>query len=125
MGIDGLKESLGAAEHRISPERVTELLLITQYFDTLEKMSHGQSTTIFLPHQVGGIADVAEQHADGRAAGRSGGAGNAADHGSQLTLRITRCCIPFARLCGFRFPLALHLFSSRVVPGPPLMLSQC
>jgi len=59
--IDGLKESLGAAEHSISPERVTELLLITQYFDTLEKMSHGQSTTIFLPHQVGGIADVAEQ----------------------------------------------------------------
>ena len=33
------KQSLGAAEQSISPERVTELLLITQYFDTLEKMA--------------------------------------------------------------------------------------
>lgn len=63
--IDGLKASLGAAEQSITAERVSELLLITQYFDTLEKMSHGQATTIFLPHQAGGIADVATQMRSG------------------------------------------------------------
>merc|ERR1712216_340929 len=51
--IDGLKASLGAAEQDITPERVSELLLITQYFDTLEKMAAGPATTIFLPHQPG------------------------------------------------------------------------
>lgn len=63
--IDGLKASLGAAEQSITPERVSELLLITQYFDTLEKMSHGNATTIFLPHQAGGVADVASQMRSG------------------------------------------------------------
>lgn len=63
--IDGLKDSLGAAEQSITPERVSELLLITQYFDTLEKMSSGSATTIFLPHQAGGVADVAAQMRSG------------------------------------------------------------
>lgn len=59
--IDGLKQSLGAAESSITPERVTELLLITQYFDTLEKMANGQATTVFLPHSAGNLADIAGQ----------------------------------------------------------------
>ena len=70
--IDGLKESLGAAESEISAERVTELLLITQYFDTLEKMSQGPATTVFLPHQPGGIASIAEQMRSGILEGNAG-----------------------------------------------------
>ena len=70
--IDGLKASLGAAESEISAERVTELLLITQYFDTLEKMSQGPATTVFLPHQPGGIASIAEQMRSGILEGNAG-----------------------------------------------------
>lgn len=73
--IEGLKASLGADEKSISPERVTELLLITQYFDTLEKMSSGNATTVFLPHSPGGLASIAEQMRSGVLEGAAG-AGN-------------------------------------------------
>jgi len=63
--IDGLKQSLGAAEAEITPERVSELLLITQYFDTLEKMANGNATTVFLPHTPNGLSDVAAQMRSG------------------------------------------------------------
>ena len=43
------------------PEDVAELLLVTQYFDTLEKISDSKTSTIFIPHSVGGVADVAAQ----------------------------------------------------------------
>ena len=69
--IDGLKESLGAAESEISAG-AGELLLITQYFDTLEKMSQGPATTVFLPHQPGGIASIAEQMRSGILEGNAG-----------------------------------------------------
>jgi len=72
--IDGLKASLGMGESDISPERVTELLLITQYFDTLEKMSHGPANTIFLPHGPAGVNDIAAQIRDGVMQGKMGGA---------------------------------------------------
>uniref|UniRef100_A0A7S0NMF0 Band 7 domain-containing protein n=1 Tax=Calcidiscus leptoporus TaxID=127549 RepID=A0A7S0NMF0_9EUKA len=72
--IDGLKASLGAAESEISAERVTELLLITQYFDTLEKMSNGKATTVFLPHAPGGLSDLAEQMRNGMMQGAAGAA---------------------------------------------------
>ena len=70
--IDGLKQSLGAAESEISAERVTELLLITQYFDTLEKMAAGNATTVFLPHSPGGLSSVAEQMRSGVLQGAAG-----------------------------------------------------
>jgi len=70
--IDGLKASLGAAESEITPERVTELLLITQYFDTLEKMAAGNATTVFLPHSPGGLTSVAEQMRAGMLEGAAG-----------------------------------------------------
>ena len=59
--IDGLKASLGAAEDSISTERVTELLLITQYFDTLEKLANGRATTVFASHSPEGVSGVAAQ----------------------------------------------------------------
>lgn len=57
--VDGLKESVGMQSSR--PEDVAELLLVTQYFDTLEKISDSKTSTIFIPHSVGGVADVAAQ----------------------------------------------------------------
>jgi regulator of protease activity HflC (stomatin/prohibitin superfamily) len=60
--IDGLKESLGGGD--VSPERVSELLLITQYFDTLKEVSNGSNTTLFIPHSAAGVADVANQLRD-------------------------------------------------------------
>lgn len=59
--VEGLKESFGVDGKDMDAEKVRELLLITQYFDTLEKMSHGESTTIFMPHTVGGMSEIADQ----------------------------------------------------------------
>lgn len=59
--VEGLRSSLGGDEKDMDVVKVRELLLITQYFDTLEKMSHGNATTIFMPHTVGGMNEIAEQ----------------------------------------------------------------
>lgn len=48
--IDGLRESLGTDGEAISSERVSELLLITQYFDTIKEVSQGKAATVFLPN---------------------------------------------------------------------------
>lgn len=48
--VDGLKQSFGVDNEQMDAEKVRELLLITQYFDTLEKMSQGAGNTIFMPH---------------------------------------------------------------------------
>ena len=52
-------------------EKVSELLLITQYFDTLVHVSQGNATTIFLPHEVGGAASAAGQMRNGIMQGMS------------------------------------------------------
>ena len=57
----GLKDSIGTADASLSAARVSELLLITQYFDTLEKMSDEKGTKIFIPHSVGALEDVSKQ----------------------------------------------------------------
>jgi len=61
--VQGLRDSIGAAE-AMDPERVSELLLITQYFDTLEKMATNKGQVIFVPHNGGG-SDVSSQIRDG------------------------------------------------------------
>jgi len=58
--IDGLRDSLGGGQ-AVSSERVSELLLITQYFDTLKEVSNGSNTTLFIPHSAAGVSDVASQ----------------------------------------------------------------
>lgn len=47
--VDGLRESIGFEDDAKSAKQVTELLLVTQYFDTLEKVAEGQGTTVFIP----------------------------------------------------------------------------
>lgn len=55
--VQGLKDSVGL----VDPDEVSELLLMTQYFDTLETISSRKGNTIFIPHSVSGVADVSRQ----------------------------------------------------------------
>lgn len=49
--IRGLKESVCGRgnESNLSVKEVTELLLLTQYWDTMEKLAHGKAKTYFVP----------------------------------------------------------------------------
>jgi len=61
---DGLRDSVNAFEDvpDASHQEIMDLLLITQYFDTLKELGeHSLSSTIFLPHSPGSVSDVAEQ----------------------------------------------------------------
>eukprot|EP00403_Amphidinium_massartii_P015129 CAMPEP_0178433192 /NCGR_PEP_ID=MMETSP0689_2-20121128/32777_1 /TAXON_ID=160604 /ORGANISM="Amphidinium massartii, Strain CS-259" /LENGTH=297 /DNA_ID=CAMNT_0020055209 /DNA_START=97 /DNA_END=990 /DNA_ORIENTATION=+ len=65
--IDGLKESItrGTGD-ALSSEKVSELLLITQYFETLRDIgATSRAQTIFIPHGAGSVADVASQIRNG------------------------------------------------------------
>jgi len=62
--VDGLKESIfggTGSESALDPKAVEQLLLVTQYLDTLEKMSAGTATTIFMPHGPKAVVDFQEQ----------------------------------------------------------------
>lgn len=56
--VDGLREAVGCGEE-MDPKQVKELLLITQYFETMEKLSTGTNSTIFMPHSVGNLKSIA------------------------------------------------------------------
>merc|ERR1719277_548208 len=61
--IDGLRESIthGTQEH-LSADKISELLLITQYFETLRDIAaDSKAQTVFLPHGAGAVGDVAAQ----------------------------------------------------------------
>merc|ERR1712032_817508 len=65
--IDGLRESIthGTGED-LSTEKISELLLITQYFETLRDIAAtSKAQTVFLPHSAGAVADVASQVRNG------------------------------------------------------------
>eukprot|EP00928_Gymnodinium_smaydae_P016921 TRINITY_DN1641_c0_g1_i1.p1 TRINITY_DN1641_c0_g1~~TRINITY_DN1641_c0_g1_i1.p1 ORF type:complete len:325 (-),score=38.49 TRINITY_DN1641_c0_g1_i1:132-995(-) len=58
--VEGLKEAVvGDSKTSLKPEEVTELLLLTQYLDTVEKVSQGASSTLYLSHSVGGLGQAA------------------------------------------------------------------
>lgn len=65
--VEGLKQSVSVPgqKNELSAKDVTELLLMTQYLDTLEKLGQGKSCTVFVPHSVGGMAHVAQEIRDG------------------------------------------------------------
>lgn len=65
--IEGLKDSIcqGTNEH-LSSDKVSELLLITQYFETLREIgATSKAQTVFVPHGVGGVSDIASQIRNG------------------------------------------------------------
>eukprot|EP00930_Biecheleria_cincta_P050663 TRINITY_DN3584_c0_g1_i2.p1 TRINITY_DN3584_c0_g1~~TRINITY_DN3584_c0_g1_i2.p1 ORF type:complete len:296 (+),score=65.16 TRINITY_DN3584_c0_g1_i2:103-990(+) len=65
--IDGLRDSIthGTGES-LSTSQISELLLITQYFETLRDVAaNNKSSTVFLNHSAGSVADVASQIRNG------------------------------------------------------------
>merc|ERR1719443_472010 len=62
--VEGLKHAVGG-DQEMQPKTVQELLLITQYFDTLEKLSNGEATTVFMPHTVGNLANISDDIRNG------------------------------------------------------------
>lgn len=63
--IDGLKESVEHFKEGISgtsTQDVMNLVLLTQYFDTIKELGHtSQTNTILLPHTPGGLSELADQ----------------------------------------------------------------
>jgi regulator of protease activity HflC (stomatin/prohibitin superfamily) len=61
--IEGLRESVEDFQqgvHGTTAKDVMQLVLMTQYFDTLKDIGH-KSNTILIPHSPGGINDIADQ----------------------------------------------------------------
>ncbi|KAH8941104.1 hypothetical protein BDL97_14G020500 [Sphagnum fallax] len=67
--VDGLQESVLAFANNVpgtSPKEVMDMVLVTQYFDTLKEIgSNSRNTAVFIPHGPGAVCDVAEQIRNG------------------------------------------------------------
>ncbi|GAQ85142.1 SPFH or Band 7 or PHB domain-containing membrane-associated protein family [Klebsormidium nitens] len=63
--VEGLRESVVAFAHGVegtSPKDIMDMVLLTQYFDTMKEIgAHNKSSTVFMPHGPGAVADVASQ----------------------------------------------------------------
>jgi len=62
---DGLRESVSSFTGSVAgstSSEIMDMLLVTQYFDTLKELGeHSASSTIFIPHNPGSVANVAQQ----------------------------------------------------------------
>jgi len=65
--IQGLRNAISAGtDDSLTSEKISELLLITQYFDTLQSIAANDKTnTIFLPSSAGGIRDISQEIRNG------------------------------------------------------------
>lgn len=66
--VDGLKASIagGETDAQLTNDRVCELLLITQYFETLREVgANSKSQAVFIPHSSSNVTDMASQIRDG------------------------------------------------------------
>jgi regulator of protease activity HflC (stomatin/prohibitin superfamily) len=65
--IDGLRDSIcHGSDESLSTEKISELLLITQYFETLRDIAaNSKASTVFLPNGPGAVADTASQIRNG------------------------------------------------------------
>lgn len=63
--VDGLRESVMEFSEAVpgsSPQDVMQLVMMTQYFDTLKDIGADSRTkTIFIPHSPNGLTDIANQ----------------------------------------------------------------
>ncbi|GBG59642.1 hypothetical protein CBR_g49906 [Chara braunii] len=63
--VDGLRESVTSFSQQVkgtSAKDILDLVLITQYFDTMKDIgSHSKNTTVFVPSNPSAVADVAAQ----------------------------------------------------------------
>lgn len=67
--VNGLRESIVEFSDQvkgIDSQAVMDLMLVTQYFDTIKEIgASSKATTVFMPHQPGGVGDVASQVRNG------------------------------------------------------------
>ena len=63
--VEGLRESVDEFQRGVpgsTPQDVMNLVLMTQYFDTLKELgATGTTKAIFIPHSPGAISDIASQ----------------------------------------------------------------
>merc|ERR1712156_704773 len=73
--IDGLRDSIThGSQENLSTEKISELLLITQYFETLRDIAaQSKAQTVFLPHSASAVSDVASQIRNGVMQAGAGG----------------------------------------------------
>lgn len=66
---DGLRENILNFSHKVegtSAKEVMDLIMITQYFDTLKDLGNSsKNTTVFIPHGPGHVRDIGNQIRDG------------------------------------------------------------
>ena len=67
--VDGLRDSVLGFSGNVpgtSAKDVMDLVLLTQYFDTMKEIgAASKSSAVFLPHGPGAVADIAGQIRDG------------------------------------------------------------
>ncbi len=61
--INGFKESIGTMQEieGVKSNEILNLILITQYFDTLKEVAASESNTIMMPNSPSGFNDIASQ----------------------------------------------------------------
>ncbi|KAJ6978092.1 hypothetical protein NC653_029865 [Populus alba x Populus x berolinensis] len=66
---DGLRENILEFSHKVegtSAKEVMDLIMITQYFDTIKDLGNSsKNTTIFIPHGPGHVRDISDQIRNG------------------------------------------------------------
>lgn len=66
---DGLRENILNFSNKVegtSAKEVMDLIMVTQYFDTMKDLGNSsRNTTIFIPHGPGHVRDIAEQVRNG------------------------------------------------------------
>ena len=74
--VDGLRESVLGFSHEVpgtSPKDVMDMVMLTQYFDTLKDIgAHSKSSTVFVPHGPGAVGEIATQIRNGWLQGAAG-----------------------------------------------------
>ncbi|KAM5581463.1 hypersensitive-induced response protein 1-like [Rosa sericea] len=67
--VDGLRDSVLVFSENVpgtSPKDVMDMVLVTQYFDTMKEIgASSKSTSVFIPHGPGAVKDVASQIREG------------------------------------------------------------
>ncbi|KAH0742432.1 hypothetical protein KY290_035475 [Solanum tuberosum] len=67
--VDGLRDSVLAFSENVpgtSPRDVMDMVLVTQYFDTMKEIgASSKSSAVFIPHGPGAVKDVASQIREG------------------------------------------------------------
>ncbi|PSS33159.1 Hypersensitive-induced response protein [Actinidia chinensis var. chinensis] len=72
---DGLRENILNFSHKVegtSAKEVMDLIMITQYFDTIKDLGNSsKNTTVFIPHGPGHVRDIGAQIRNGMMEGAS------------------------------------------------------